>query len=141
MLWDVFWTHRSPEIVTWLREEYPNLILLFVPPSCTPVLAPLDVDFNGPWKQSMIFLCQSWLSQFVNSQFAAGKAAADIHIPLRKTQLVPHFTGWLHANVLKFSKDTTLIKRAFSKVGNMVAPRGTVDSISAIHGICFVQGS
>ena len=129
MLWDVFWSHRAPELIEWLRRTYPNLILFFVPPSCTPVLAPLDVDFNAPWKKSMIALCLNWLSQFVRDQLATGKSAADIVIPLKKTQLVPHFMKWLNANVLKFRADSILIKRAFSSVGREVAPGGTFLSV------------
>jgi hypothetical protein len=118
LLWDVFYSHRMPDLLTYLREVYPNLILFFVPPGCTPILAPLDVDFNAPWKKFVATLCIAWLSQLVASQLDAGTAAADVKIPINKKDLTPFFTSWLHAAVMHFRDQHEMIKRSFATVGN-----------------------
>jgi hypothetical protein len=38
MLWDVHSSHRDKDLLATLRLKFPTLIVLFVPPSCTPVL-------------------------------------------------------------------------------------------------------
>lgn len=118
LLWDVFYSHRMPELLAYLRIVYPNLILFFVPPGCTPILAPLDVDFNAPWKKFVATLCIAWLSQLVKSQLDAGTAAADVKIPINKKELTPFFASWLHQAVLHFRTQHDLIRRAFTRVGN-----------------------
>jgi hypothetical protein len=61
LLIDVFWAHRAPEFISWLKTNFKTAILLFVPANCTPVLQPLDVHFNAYWKQYIGKLCVSWL--------------------------------------------------------------------------------
>ncbi|KZT31660.1 hypothetical protein SISSUDRAFT_965831, partial [Sistotremastrum suecicum HHB10207 ss-3] len=35
LLLDVFSVHRSQEFLTWMRQKYPNIIIIFVPGNCT----------------------------------------------------------------------------------------------------------
>ena len=60
VLLDVHWSHRKA--LHALRQEYPGLIIVFVPARCTPILQPLDVGFNGPCKLRVRTAASKWLA-------------------------------------------------------------------------------
>jgi hypothetical protein len=45
--WDVYAVHREKQTRDWIKEEYPWILLLFVPASTTPKLQELDVGCNS----------------------------------------------------------------------------------------------
>jgi hypothetical protein len=120
---DVYWSHRDPILLKELRKKYPYLIILFVPASCTPELQPLDVDFNGAWKQFIKQLAALWVSSFVQKELEAGKCPTEIVLPYTKTDLVAPFCEWI-ASAVKWARQPErkeMILRAWKKSGLAVA--------------------
>ena len=61
--------HRSGPVLEVLKSKrYPNLMLLFVPASCTAELQPLDLSYNFVFKSGVASLFASWLSQVAQEQ-------------------------------------------------------------------------
>jgi hypothetical protein len=54
-LWqiDVWSVHRSKEFRAWMKKNYENIIVDFVPGGCTGVAQPCDVGIQRPFKQSL----------------------------------------------------------------------------------------
>ncbi|KAK7467425.1 hypothetical protein VKT23_004479 [Stygiomarasmius scandens] len=54
-LWkiDCWSVHRSEEFLTWMKKTHQNIIVLFVPSSCTGIFQPLDVGIQRVLKLSI----------------------------------------------------------------------------------------
>ena len=91
LLWDVYSSHRSQPLFEYLKAKYPNLIILFVPANCTPVLQPLDVLFNATWKSFISNLCVLWLISKVSSQMKQGESASGLKLVTTKVAYVSLF--------------------------------------------------
>ena len=64
--------HHTGPVLEVLKSKYPNLILLFVPASCTAELQPLDLFYNFVFKSGVASLFASWLSQVAQEQLLRG---------------------------------------------------------------------
>jgi hypothetical protein len=56
ILWDVYCRHRDKDLLTHIREEYPHIIILFVPANLTDICQPLDIYFNAEFKVTLASL-------------------------------------------------------------------------------------
>eukprot|EP00731_Ephydatia_muelleri_P002914 Em0001g2914a len=72
LLWDCYSVHRSDPVLEALKTKYTNLVILFVPASCTAELQPLDLSFNFVFKSGVATLFASWLSQVAQEQLLKG---------------------------------------------------------------------
>ena len=72
LLWDCYSVHRSEPVLEALKSKYANLVILFVPASCTAELQPLDLSFNFVFKSGVATLFASWLSQVAQEQLLKG---------------------------------------------------------------------
>ena len=68
LLWVCYSVHHSGPVLEVLKSKYPNLILLFVPASCTAELQPLDLSYNFVFKSGVASLFVSWLSRVAQEQ-------------------------------------------------------------------------
>lgn len=50
IIWDVYCRHRDDDLLQWMRQEYPQILLLFVPANLTELCQPLDIYFNARFK-------------------------------------------------------------------------------------------
>ncbi len=50
LLIDCWSVHKSEEFLSWMKEEYPHLIILFVPGGTTSKFQPADTGLNRPFK-------------------------------------------------------------------------------------------
>jgi hypothetical protein len=101
---DVYSSHISKETIETLKAKYPTLILYFVPPSCTPVLQPLDIGFNGWFKRFLSKLAMLWFSNWVADQIRSGAAACSIRLDKTKAFLAPVFCDWVSDAVIEARK-------------------------------------
>ena len=53
ILWDVYCRHRDEDLLALIRDEYPNIILLFVPANLPEICQPLDIYFNAEFKVTL----------------------------------------------------------------------------------------
>ena len=56
VLWDVYCRHRDTDLLDFIKSEYPNVIVLFVPANLTETCQPLDVCFNSEFKVKLASL-------------------------------------------------------------------------------------
>ena len=99
LLLDVYISHINPKLIATLKEKYPGLLMLCVPPSCTSELQPLDVLFNGPFKAYLKRLAAQWLAGVIAQQVKDGISPMEVKVPVTKTKLQGPFVGWLAESV------------------------------------------
>ena len=69
LLWDCYSVHQSDPVLEALKSKYTNLVILFVPASCTTEFQPLDLSFNlFVFKSGVATLFTSWLSHVAQEQ-------------------------------------------------------------------------
>ena len=117
------------KLLSFLRETYPGLIILFVPASTTSELQPLDKGFNFPFKSMITRSACSWLSNVISRQLESGTEPNSVDVPKTKTALVGPFCGWLSSAVKEMKLQPETIRRSFIDSGIMIA----WDSSSSIH--------
>jgi hypothetical protein len=71
---DVWSVHRSAEFQDWMRENYPNIIIDFIPGGCTGIGQPLDVGINRPFKHAVKVAYHAWLVETLIEQRSKGKS-------------------------------------------------------------------
>ena len=73
IIWDVYCRHRDADLLEWIRKEYPNIIILFIPANLTEICQPLDIYFNALFKTILNRL----MSQHIVDEWCAHNAAAE----------------------------------------------------------------
>ena len=121
ILWDVYHAHRDKEILEKLKAKYPNLIVLFVPASCTSQLQPLDVYFNQPWKGMVTKLACEYLSDFIAKQLRSGVAPSDVTVPSKKSELVEPFCEWVASATEWIRPQKEVLLRGWKESGISIA--------------------
>ena len=96
LLWDVYTTHRDATVLESLKREFPNLILFYVPASCTSELQPLDKGFNHPWKSMITQQAAKWIQSNVLTQLKQGILPEEVDLRVNKASLVNPFCEWLN---------------------------------------------
>ena len=105
LLWDCYSVHRSGPLLEVLKSKYPNLILLFVPASCTAELQPLDLSYNFVFKSGVASLFASWLSQVAQEQLLRGVSQDQLRFDLSlKSVKAP----WVYMTLKKYQKPRSL---------------------------------
>lgn len=68
LLIDCWSVHKSEEFLSWMKEEYPHLIILFVPGGTTSKFQPADTGLNRPFKAAVKAAYHLWYAQDVGQQ-------------------------------------------------------------------------
>jgi hypothetical protein len=69
-MWSVY---QSAKFLDWMQENYPDIIIDFVPSSCTGVGQPLDVGINRLFKHAVKVAYHTWLVETLIMQQDTGK--------------------------------------------------------------------
>ena len=117
VLLDCHWSHRCPDFLTWAKETFPNLIIMFVPPSCTSLLQPLDVHFNGPFKAYITSLCVDWLFNWTKDCLVRGVKPNELRFPNQKSDLVAPFCSWVSQAAVWARSQKEMILSSWKKCG------------------------
>jgi hypothetical protein len=76
VIWDVYCRHRDADLLTWIKEKFPNLILLFIPANLTELCQPLDLYFNALFKTKL----NRFMAEHVTGEWWDQKKAEDERI-------------------------------------------------------------
>eukprot|EP00731_Ephydatia_muelleri_P020983 Em0013g710a len=104
LLWDCYSVYRSGPVLDVLKRKYPNLVLLFVPASCTAELQPLDLSYNFAFKTGVATLFASWLSQVAQEQLLRGVSQDQLTFDLSLKSVKTPFVKWVYMTLNKMSE-------------------------------------
>jgi len=79
LLIDCWSVHKSEEFLSWMKEEYPHLIILFVPGGTTSKFQPADTGLNRPFKAVVKAAYHLWYAQDVGQQLQ-GHAVGEVKV-------------------------------------------------------------
>ena len=105
LLWDCYSVHRSDPVLEALKTKYTNIVILFVPASCTAELQPLDLSFNFVFKSGVATLFASWLSQVAQEQLLKGVPPEKLKFDLTLQNVKIPFVTWVHKTFKKISEN------------------------------------
>lgn len=71
VIWDVYCRHRDDVLLQWMRTNFPQIVVLFVPANMTEVCQPLDIFFNAPLKMAMADEMSGYLLQLASDFMTA----------------------------------------------------------------------
>lgn len=97
---DVHSSNRNAAMLKRLKAKYPTLLLLFVPPNCTSMLQPTDLELNGPIKFQMQCLARQWISAQIAARRQQGNG--DVRLDLSKAALELPYCSWVN-DVLRWA--------------------------------------
>lgn len=66
LVWDVHSSHRHPDVLEWMKEEFPQVRFCFVPAKCTSFLQVVDVGMARPFKMSVTKQKEDWMRREVD---------------------------------------------------------------------------
>ncbi|KAL0569111.1 hypothetical protein V5O48_012860 [Marasmius crinis-equi] len=77
---DAYPVHTSKSFITHVFEEYPNIILIFVPHNCTGKFQPADVGLQRPIKHFIKQILFMWMAEMHKQQIKEGKSPKEIKV-------------------------------------------------------------
>jgi DDE superfamily endonuclease len=75
---DAYPVHIAKEFIEWMKAEYPQLILVYVPANCTSKMQIADVVLNRPLKSDYTNQQVQFLVLQCREQMANGRSAAQV---------------------------------------------------------------
>jgi len=92
---DVWAVHKSGEFRRFLRQQHPNIHLLFVPARCTSKLQVADVVLQRPFKHGIAVRFNAWAAQKIKEQYATG-SIVGLTPYLRMDSIKPLLLQWAY---------------------------------------------
>jgi hypothetical protein len=106
--------HRSKEFRAWMQKNHLNIIVLYIPGSCTGVWQPLDVSVQHLLKLSIKHLAHCDIVQEALGQIKANKSVHDIKLDTIVGTLCDRSVGWIVQAVNNLSDPTIITRVCFS---------------------------
>jgi hypothetical protein len=117
LILDCWSVHKSAEFRNFLRVEYGNIILLYVPACCTSKGQVVDLILNWPMKSASIKEFEAWLSQQVTGKLDRGVALVDIKIDLSMTTLRPLIPSMIYVGYKAFVEEKEKVLVGWRRAG------------------------
>jgi hypothetical protein len=92
---DCWSVHKSREFLSWMKKNYPNIIVLFVPGGCTGVWQPLNVGIQRLLKLSIKHSAHRDIVDEALSQIQAGTPPSEIKMNTTIGVLRNRSVGWI----------------------------------------------
>jgi hypothetical protein len=121
LIWliDCWSVHKSKELISWVKEKHPEILLIFVLANCTSVLQPADVILQRPFKHAFRKQYDMYTSESIDSQLATN-AAKDVRVDTKMSTLKPLLCNWLFLSWQHINKPQ-MIKVGWSLCGLLQA--------------------
>ena len=107
--------HKSTAFLSWLNDQLPASIPLFIPAVATGKFQPMDVALNRQFKSSLRASTRSYLAQQVILQRQAAKAPDDIHVDTALCTMRPYLPGWIYFAHKRLSDNPSTLFEGFKK--------------------------
>lgn len=107
---DVWKVHRSKEFRGWMEDNYPWIILEFVPGGCTGLWQPCDVGIQRPLKLGIKHYQQSDVIKEILLQFQQGFSPQGINFDLTVGCLRDRAVGWLVSAYHEINKPDIILQ-------------------------------
>ena len=79
LILDVWYGWIDPGFTAWLRESYPFVRLIYVPPACTPIGQPMDAGIIPSVKGLMRKKYGQWCLAYVSGWLKGGGLAEEVN--------------------------------------------------------------
>jgi hypothetical protein len=116
LLIDCWSVHKSEEFLSWMKEEYPHLIILFVPGGTTSKFQPADTSLNRPFKATIKATYHLWYAQDVGQQLQ-GHAVDEVKVGTAVGVMHDLSVGWLLSSWERLNGDASIVKKAWQITG------------------------
>jgi hypothetical protein len=116
LLIDCWFVHKSEEFLSWMKEEYPHLIILFVPGGTTNKFQPADTGLNRPFKAAVKAAYHLWYAQDVGQQLQ-GHAVGEVKVGTVVGVMRDLSVGWLLSSWECLNGDASIVKKAWQITG------------------------
>lgn len=92
---DAWTVHRSKEFRNWIKEDHPEVIVLFVPAGCTGIFQPCDVGLQRLFKHNVKRSASCFFVDAVQKEREQGVASSDIRLPTSLPKLRDATPVWI----------------------------------------------
>jgi hypothetical protein len=116
LLIDCWSVHKSEEFLSWMKEEYPHLIILFVPSGTTSKFQVVDTGLNHPFKAVVKAAYHLWYAQDVGQQLQ-GHAVGEVKVGTAVGVMRDLLVGWLLSSWERLNGDASIVKKAWQITG------------------------
>lgn len=117
-IFDVYAAHRNPDLLSLLKKH--DVMIVFVPASCTSELQPLDLTFNDAFKKAMKNRFSQFYSSAVCDGLTANNGGALQKVDLTLSKLKPLHAQWMIDVLHNLASDTKSIRMGFEKAGILI---------------------
>ena len=139
--------HIGQEFRTWMANEYPNILLLFVPPNCTGKLQPQDVCVQRPFKAGLAAAFRNYqVTQFLLAEkepdTVAGREAKVALTDFRLSKIKPLTPAWIYAGWLSVAQRPEMVREGWRKcmLGDAWEEHSQLEAVKAMsdatHKFC-----
>lgn len=112
---DCWKVHTSQRFRDFLKENYPWILLIYVPACCTRKCQPADLAANRVRKAHGVNAFQKMMSKVVTEQLREGVVPSEMKIDLRMVTLRPHIPSMLHAGFKRRVDHPEMISKGWEK--------------------------
>ena len=107
---DCWSVHKSKEFRSFMRANYPHIILIYIPPNCTSKLQVADVMLNSPFKRGLRYRFNEYAAKIIEDQIINDEEIVSFAPYLKMSMLKPKITEWCYEtwNKMKDEKEKIL---------------------------------
>jgi hypothetical protein len=134
---DCWSVHKSKQFLEWMKVNYPNYHIIFVPAGCTSVAQPADVILQRPLKHEYKNQYTSWTVQQMVESIKSGTNPVDCQLLKDCRTLKPLTVKWAVAAWLKLKEKKKEIAAGWQRIGwnNVLSPQCQIQAITTLKEV------
>jgi hypothetical protein len=116
MIWliDCWSVHISKEFRAWIKKNYPQIHLLFIPANCTSIHQPADVILQRPFKHAFRQEFDKFTMAVITTQL---ETSGEVKIDTKMSILKPKICGWLFTAWYLLTSKQDMVKKGWNQTG------------------------